>query len=54
VPSAVVPEAYDESEFNVVLAPDHLDFESVILEAPARLDVDSRLAALVAGGAPLP
>lgn len=48
VPSAVVPEAYDEGEFNVVLDPEHRDFRVVTLDAPARLEVDSRLTALVA------
>ena len=48
VPSAVIPEAYDEGEFNVVFDPEHPDFRDVVLEAPARLNVDSRLAALVA------
>jgi RES domain-containing protein len=48
VPSAVIPEAYDEGEFNVVLDPEHDGFRDVVLEPPARLDVDSRLAALVA------
>jgi RES domain-containing protein len=48
VPSAVIPEASDEGEFNVVLDPEHDGFRDVVLEAPARLAVDSRLAALVA------
>jgi RES domain-containing protein len=48
VPSAVVPEAYDEDEFNVVLDPEHRDYAKVVLEAPTRLEVDSRLTTLVA------
>jgi RES domain-containing protein len=48
VPSAVVPEAYDFEEFNVVLDPTHPDFARVTLGAPIPLVIDPRLAALVA------
>jgi RES domain-containing protein len=47
VPSAVVPEAYDFDEFNVVLDPTHPDFGRVTLGAPVPVAIDHRLAALV-------
>lgn len=43
VPSAVVPEAYDEGEFNVVLDPSHADFRSICVDEPRTLAMDSRL-----------
>jgi RES domain-containing protein len=47
VPSAVVPEAYDFDDFNVILDPEHPEFHRVTAGDPIRLDMDSRLAALV-------
>jgi RES domain-containing protein len=52
VPSAVVPEAYDEGEFNVVLDPEHHDFRKITLEAPRPLSADARLEALLTRAAP--
>jgi RES domain-containing protein len=51
VPSAVVPEAYDEGEFNVVLDPEHHDFARVAIEAPTPLEVDPRIGSLLARAA---
>jgi RES domain-containing protein len=51
VPSAVVPEAYDSGEFNVVLNPLHTDFARATFEDPIPLDVDVRLQPVVS---PLP
>jgi len=48
VPSAVLPEAYDEGDYNVVLNPGHAGFATVVLGAPIALDPDPRLIALTA------
>jgi RES domain-containing protein len=48
VPSAVLPEAYDEGEFNVVLDPGHTGFAAIVLGAPVALHPDPRLVALIA------
>jgi RES domain-containing protein len=47
VPSAVLPEAYDFGDVNVVLNPLHPDFARVRIAEPVPLDVDSRLQVLV-------
>jgi RES domain-containing protein len=49
VPSAVIPEAYDEGDYNVVLDPTHPAFSRVRVGAPIALALDDRLHALVAG-----
>ena len=54
VPSAVVPEAYGFGDVNVILDPLHPDFPRVTIGEPIALDVDPRLEALVAPGAPAP
>jgi RES domain-containing protein len=51
VPSAVVPEAYDSGEFNVVLNPLHTDFARATFEDAIPLDIESRLQPVVS---PLP
>ena len=51
VTSAVVPEAYDSAEFNVVLNPLHTDFARATFEDAISLDLDSRLQPVVS---PLP
>jgi RES domain-containing protein len=43
VPSAVVPEAYDDGEVNIVLNPHHAAFGRVKVNALVRLDIDRRL-----------
>ncbi len=43
VPSAVVPEAYDFGDLNVVLDPLHPDFARVTIGPPLALDLDPRL-----------
>ena len=48
VPSAVVPQAYDFGDVNVVLDPLHADFPRVTVGEPIALDLDPRLHALVA------
>jgi RES domain-containing protein len=47
VPSAVLPEAYDFGDVNVVLDPLHPDFTRVEVGKPIALDVDVRLRALL-------
>jgi len=51
VPSAVLPEAYDFGDTNVVLNPLHPAFAQVRIEEPVPLDVDARLQVLLS---PLP
>lgn len=51
VPSAVVPEAYDFGDVNVVLNPLNSAFARVEIDDPVPLDVDSRLRGLFS---PLP
>jgi RES domain-containing protein len=46
VPSAVIPEAYDQGEFNVVIDPAHPDFQRIRIDEPATLMIDARLSAL--------
>lgn len=43
VPSAVVPEAYDFGDVNVVLDPLHPGFARIAVETPIALDPDPRL-----------
>ncbi|MEA2663185.1 MAG: hypothetical protein QOI11_129 [Candidatus Eremiobacteraeota bacterium] len=45
VPSAVVPEAYDFGDVNLILDPLHPDFTRVTVGNPIPLDVDDRLLA---------
>lgn len=47
VPSAVLPEAYDFGDVNVVLNPLHPAFSGVTIDEPVPLDVDTRLQALI-------
>lgn len=51
VPSAVVPEAYDFGDVNVVLNPLHAEFARVTIGTPVPLDINSRLQVLAS---PLP
>lgn len=48
VPSAVVPEAYDYDDFNVIIDPEHPDFRRVTVGNPTPLHMDPRLSAFVA------
>lgn len=48
VPSAVVPEAHDLGDVNVVLDPLHRDFSRIAVGKPIALAPDSRLQSLVA------
>jgi RES domain-containing protein len=52
VPSAVLPEAYEFDDVNVVLNPLHPDFRSITIEDPISLDLDTRLKGLVSAFAP--
>jgi RES domain-containing protein len=45
VPSAVLPEAYDFGDVNVVFDPLHPDFARITVGEPIPLDVDARLQA---------
>ena len=47
VPSAVVPEAYDFGDVNVVLNPQHADFAGVTIGDAIPIDLDARLRAIV-------
>ena len=47
VPSAVVPEAYDFGDVNVVLNPLHAGFAHVTIEDAVPIEIDSRLQVLV-------
>jgi RES domain-containing protein len=47
VPSAVVPEAYDFGDVNVVLNPLHSDFSRLAIGDSIQLDLDMRLQALI-------
>ena len=48
VPSAVVPEAYDAGDYNVVLRPDHPEWSQVAVDDPIPLNLDARIAELLA------
>jgi len=48
VPSAVVPQAFDFDDCNIVLDPTHADFERLVIGAFVPLDVDDRIQALLA------
>ncbi|GAC1539898.1 MAG: RES family NAD+ phosphorylase [Candidatus Velthaea sp.] len=48
VPSAVLPEAYDNGDYNVILDPEHPGFAHVMLGDAIPLTIDPRLATLIA------
>lgn len=52
VPSAVVAEGYDFGDFNVIIDPEHPEFDRVTVGAPLPLETDARLVALLAHSAP--
>ncbi len=52
VPSAVIPEAYDLGDVNVVLDPLHRAFSAIPFGAPIELEIDQRLRGLVAPAQP--
>jgi RES domain-containing protein len=47
VPSAVVPEAFDFGDFNIVLNPTHTDFARIIIGKRFKLDMDERLQSII-------
>ena len=47
VPSAVVPEAFDFGDFNIVLNPAHTDFARITIGRRLKRDMDKRLQSII-------